>query len=205
MTVRRDRKTDARGIRLGAALLAVCLLAVACLSGTGCSVIFITAEEQSQNAASSAAEGTTARQDDEPTGKKRIAFTFDDGPQAPAENLDAGYYPYTTYVLDKVEALQKAGHRANVTFFVVGSRAAEYPSALRRADSLGCEIGSHTYNHDSFRGKDQAFIADTLNRASAAITAAGVPKPRPSGGRRRHGGTVGIYRLAGIYGGGVEH
>ncbi|UKI12715.1 MAG: hypothetical protein L6V84_08690 [Oscillospiraceae bacterium] len=40
MTVRRDRKTDARGIRLGAALLAVCLLAVACLSGTGCSVIF---------------------------------------------------------------------------------------------------------------------------------------------------------------------
>lgn len=128
MTVRRDRKTDARGIRLGAALLAVCLLAVACLSGTGCSVIFITAEEQSRNAASSAAEGTTARQDDEPTGKKRIAFTFDDGPQAPAENLDAGYYPYTTYVLDKVEALQKAGHRANVTFFVVGSRAAEYPS-----------------------------------------------------------------------------
>ena len=185
MTVRRDRKTDARGIRLGAALLAVCLLAVACLSGTGCSVIFITAEEQSRNAASSAAEGTTARQDDEPTGKKRIAFTFDDGPQAPAENLDAGYYPYTTYVLDKVEALQKAGHRANVTFFVVGSRAAEYPSALRRADSLGCEIGSHTYNHDSFRGKDQAFIADTLNRASAAITAAGVPKPRlyrPVGG-----------------------
>ena len=132
MTVRRDRKTDARGIRLGAALLAVCLLAVACLSGTGCSVIFITAEEQSRNAASSAAEGTTARQDDEPTGKKRIAFTFDDGPQAPAENLDAGYYPYTTYVLDKVEALQKAGHRANVTFFVVGSRAAEYPSALIR-------------------------------------------------------------------------
>ena len=177
MTVRRDGKTDARGIRLGAALLAVCLLAVACLSGTGCSVIFITAEEQSRNAASSAAEGTTARQDDEPTGKKRIAFTFDD--------LDAGYYPYTTYVLDKVEALQKAGHRANVTFFVVGSRAAEYPSALRRADSLGCEIGSHTYNHDSFRGKDQAFIADTLNRASAAITAAGVPKPRlyrPVGG-----------------------
>ena len=172
MTVRRDRKTDARGIRLGAALLAVCLLAVACLSGTGCSVIFITAEEQSRNAASSAAEGTTARQDDEPTGKKRIAFTFDDGPQAPAENLDAGYYPYTTYVLDKVEALQKAGHRANVTFFVVGSRAAEYPSALRRADSLGCEIGSHTYNHDSFRGKDQAFIAE-------------VPKPRlyrPVGG-----------------------
>ncbi len=58
MTVRRDRKTDARGIRLGAALLAVCLLAVACLaSGTRCSVIFITAEEQSRNAASSAAEG----------------------------------------------------------------------------------------------------------------------------------------------------
>ncbi len=70
MTVRRDRKTDARGIRLGAALLAVCLLAVACLSGTGCSVIFITAEEQSRNAASSAAEGTTARQDDEPTGRR---------------------------------------------------------------------------------------------------------------------------------------
>ena len=188
MTVRGNRKAngaDTRALRFGAALLAVLLLAAACLSGTGCSIIFITEEEQSGSAVPSATESATARQDDNPTGRKRIAFTFDDGPQAPAEDLDAGYYPYTTYVLDKVEALQKAGHRANVTFFVVGSRAIEYPAALRRADSLGCEIGSHTYNHDSIRDKDQAFIAETLSRASAAIAAAGVSKPRlyrPVGG-----------------------
>ena len=50
--------------------------------------------------------------------KKKVAFTFDDGPHAPAENLDEGYYPYTTYILDKLESL---GMRA--TFFVVGERA----------------------------------------------------------------------------------
>jgi peptidoglycan-N-acetylglucosamine deacetylase len=182
--MKKNGKTGTRSLRFAALLMAVLLTAAACLSGTGCSIILITDEEQSAGD-TSAAESDTSRGEDNPTGRKRIAFTFDDGPQAPAEDLDAGYYPYTTYILDKVESLQKEGHQAEVTFFVVGSRAAEYPSALTRADALGCEIGSHTYNHDSVRGKDQAFIADTLSRASDAIAAAGVPRPklyRPVGG-----------------------
>lgn len=119
------------------------------------------------------------------TGKKQIAFTFDDGPHAPTEDRDEGIYPYTTYILDEVERLRGEGYNVGVTFFVLGSRARSYPGALRRALSLGCEIGSHTYDHDSFRGESQAFIADTLGRASDAIQAAGAPKPylyRPVGG-----------------------
>ena len=173
--------------RIGTDLLTVLLLAAVCMSFSGCSIFFLTGDEMSQTSTSLTENpsGTSGRQDDNPTGRKRVAFTFDDGPQAPAEDLDAGIYPYTTYLLDKIESLQKAGHRAQVTFFVVGSRAIEYPGALRRAESLGCEIGSHTYDHDSIKGKDQAFISETLSRASNAIAAAGVPKPRlyrPVGG-----------------------
>lgn len=165
--------------RLSVLALAALLVMTACLSGCRSSGGTAEGSGSGTGTGSEASTGSTA------TAKPRIAFTFDDGPQAPAEDLENGYYPYTTYVLDKVEALQKAGYRANVTFFVVGSRAASYPGALRRAQSLGCEIGSHTYNHDSFRGQGQAYIKDTLDRASSAIQAAGVPAPtlyRPVGG-----------------------
>lgn len=117
--------------------------------------------------------------------KKKIAFTFDDGPHAPAEDRENGLYPYTTYVLDKVESLQRAGHKANVTFFVVGSRAHSYPHALKRAALLGCDVGSHTYEHSSFVGASNETISRVLNQASESISAAGVSSPRffrPVGG-----------------------
>ena len=173
--------------QVGTRLLTVLLLAAVCISFSGCSIFFLTGDEMSQTSTSPKEDpsDTSGQQDDNSTGRKRVAFTFDDGPQAPAEDLDAGIYPYTTYLLDKIESLQKEGHRAQVTFFVVGSRAIEYPGALRRAESLGCEIGSHTYDHDSIKGKDQTFISETLSRAANAIAAAGVPRPRlyrPVGG-----------------------
>lgn len=115
--------------------------------------------------------------------KKRVAFTFDDGPHAPAEDLEEGYYPYTTYVLNKLEAL---GMRA--TFFVVGERAeiSYNRAAIARGLGLGCEYGSHTYAHT----KLSAFGSDSerdqsLTATENAIMAAGAPKPtlfRPVGG-----------------------
>lgn len=115
--------------------------------------------------------------------KKRVAFTFDDGPHAPAEDLEEGYYPYTTYVLNKLEAL---GMRA--TFFVVGERAeiSYNRAAIARGLQLGCEYGSHTYAHT----KLSAFASDgerdqSLTATENAIMAAGAPKPtlfRPVGG-----------------------
>ncbi len=120
-----------------------------------------------------------------PTGldpnKKWIAFTFDDGPQAPKEDLEEGYYPYTTYILDKLE---KTGSRAS--FFVLGSRAKSYPEAIRRAASLGCDIGCHTYDHtQSYRGLDNDAIKEDLQKTAATVAAAGVDSPklfRPMGG-----------------------
>lgn len=112
--------------------------------------------------------------------KKKIAFTFDDGPQAPAENLDEGYFPYTEYILDKLE---ETGMRA--TFFVLGNRMSSYGDAAKRAVSLGCEVGSHTHSHTSFKGMADSEVTEVLNAASAAIAAEGVPAPtlfRPVGG-----------------------
>lgn len=158
------------------------------LTGTGCGAILDFSD--GETAAVGDPTGADSQGDTTPstpsgsTGKK-IAFTFDDGPHAPTEDTESGIYPYTTYVLDYIESLRRAGNEVRVTFFVVGERAALYPETLRRAQSLGCEIGSHTYAHDSFRGQDDSFLSDTLDRASVAIRSAGVPAPylyRPVGG-----------------------
>ena len=63
---------------------------------------------------------------------KRIALTFDDGP-----------HPYKTDAV--LDILARYGVRA--TFFVVGENVSYYPEPLKRAVSLGHEIGNHTYHH----------------------------------------------------------
>lgn len=69
-----------------------------------------------------------------PVPGKMIALTFDDGP----------YSPVTNRILDLLE--QYGGH---ATFFVVGDRVPTYNSTVLRAESLGCEIANHTYDHKS--------------------------------------------------------
>jgi peptidoglycan/xylan/chitin deacetylase (PgdA/CDA1 family) len=66
--------------------------------------------------------------------KPMIALTFDDGP----------YPKVTERILDQLE---KCGGRA--TFFVLGNRVEGNVDTLKRADSLGCEIASHTYDHQN--------------------------------------------------------
>ena len=112
---------------------------------------------------------------------KKIAFTFDDGPHAPEEDLKTGIYPYTEYLLDRVEALG-----AKVTFFVLGDRAELYSGTIKRAVSLGCEIGSHSYSHPSpFDELSVSEFNSQINKAETAIEAAAGYKPklfRPVGG-----------------------
>lgn len=127
-------------------------------------------------------EETTAPQiEPENENVKKIVFTFDDGPHAPKEDLDAGYYPYTEYLLDRIEAL---GARA--TFFVLGSRAELYPEAIKRAVSLGCEIASHSYSHPApFDGLSPYEMTNEITKAENAIKAVIGVKPnlfRPVGG-----------------------
>lgn len=65
-------------------------------------------------------------------GKKVIAFTFDDGPNAAT----------TSILLDGLKKLD-----AKATFFVLGSRISYNVKTLQRAYEEGNEIGSHTYSH----------------------------------------------------------
>lgn len=64
--------------------------------------------------------------------KPMVALTFDDGPGGSS----------TERILD---ALEK--NNSVATFFVVGSMVNEYPEIVKRAASIGCEIGNHTTVH----------------------------------------------------------
>ena len=77
--------------------------------------------------------------------KKIVALTFDDGPST----------KYTKYVLD---ILQKNGARA--TFFCVG-KAIENGGAdlVRRADSLGCQICTHSYDNAAVTDGDMGKLS----------------------------------------------
>lgn len=102
--------------------------------------------------------------------KKMVALTYDDGPHG----------TYTARILD---VLEKYGARA--TFFVVGSRIEYYPEQLTRAHNLGCEIGSHTYNHINLPSNTDATIKSEMDKTDALIkkyTGEVAPVMRPPGG-----------------------
>jgi peptidoglycan-N-acetylglucosamine deacetylase len=69
-----------------------------------------------------------------PRTARRLALTFDDGPDA----------AWTPRVLD---ALGAAGARG--TFFLVGERAEREPALVRRIATEGHEIGNHSWSHRS--------------------------------------------------------
>ncbi len=66
--------------------------------------------------------------------KPMVALTFDDGPLTSV----------TTRILD---VLEKNNSRA--TFFVVGNRVNTYKGCIERAHGMGCEIGNHSYSHQT--------------------------------------------------------
>jgi len=69
-----------------------------------------------------------------PRGARRVALTFDDGPDP----------RWTPRVLD---ALGAAGVRG--TFFLVGERAERAPEVVKRMAAEGHEIGNHSWSHRS--------------------------------------------------------
>ncbi len=74
----------------------------------------------------------TPTQLQKPSTDKLVAITYDDGP----------YAPTTGRILDILEE-----NGAKATFFIVGNRIADYPDTVQRIIDMGCEIGSHTYDH----------------------------------------------------------
>lgn len=63
---------------------------------------------------------------------KRVALTFEDGPDP----------DYTPLILDTLKSRNQVA-----TFFVQGIRAKEYPSLIQRINAEGHLIGNHTWSH----------------------------------------------------------
>ena len=63
---------------------------------------------------------------------KRIALTFDDGP-------DPRWTPRVAAALRRLQA--------HATFFVVGSKVVSYPEVVQRLRREGFELGNHTFTH----------------------------------------------------------
>lgn len=82
-----------------------------------------------------------------------VALTFDDGPN------ETG----SPRILDCLEE-----NGAVATFFEVGQNVDRYPEMSKRAAALGCELGSHTYNHINLRNA----TAETLEKDYALCEAA---------------------------------
>jgi peptidoglycan/xylan/chitin deacetylase (PgdA/CDA1 family) len=102
---------------------------------------------------------------------KRVALTFDDGPDPDA----------TPAVLD---ALDEAGITA--TFFVVGEQAAAHPRLAREVANRGHEIGLHGYEHREHSELSQREARDDLARGLGTLEVAGGRRPtifRPPYGR----------------------
>ena len=67
-----------------------------------------------------------------------VALTFDDGP-----------WPETTdQILDVLEQ-----NNAKATFFTIGSQISQYASSVKRANEMGCQICTHTWDHAEGSGQ----------------------------------------------------
>lgn len=82
-----------------------------------------------------------------------VAITYDDGPAK-----------YTDSILDCLEK-----YNARATFFVQGNSVSKYPQAVKRAVSIGCEIGNHTKNHANLSKLSASEIYAQLSDTNNAV------------------------------------
>lgn len=95
-----------------------------------------------------------------------VALTFDDGPG-----------PYTERILNTL-----AANGAKATFFMLGKNVPNYPDAVRKMESMGCELANHTYDHTSLDSLDAAGVQNEVNSTNdkiAAIAGHGATLVRP--------------------------
>ena len=84
--------------------------------------------------------------------KPMVALTYDDGPHG----------VYTDQILDILEE-----NRSVATFFEVGRSLYNDADAVRRAEAMGCEIGSHSYRHADLGKLSKEAILSDLDKADA--------------------------------------
>ena len=85
--------------------------------------------------------------------KKYLALTFDDGPSE-----------FTDRLLDCLEK-----NHAKATFFLVGKEIPNFPDAVERMETLGCEIGNHTYAHTDLTTLTQEEISSSIGETDQLI------------------------------------
>lgn len=85
--------------------------------------------------------------------KTRIAFTFDDGPGE-----------YTDELLDCLE-----GNNAHATFFMLGQNVGSWESTVQRMADIGCEIGSHSWDHPNLYNLSMDSVAKEFSDTDAAL------------------------------------
>ncbi len=86
--------------------------------------------------------------------KKRVALTFDDGP-------DAKVTPQILAILKK--------HNVKATFFMVGKNASSNAKIVEQVYLEGHEIGNHTWNHPKLTSLSKASVKQEVDRTSNAI------------------------------------
>jgi peptidoglycan/xylan/chitin deacetylase (PgdA/CDA1 family) len=103
-----------------------------------------------------------------PTTQKRIALTFDDGP----DDLTPRY----------LELLDDLGIAA--TFFLCGERAAERPELVREYLRRGHQVANHGYDHQSFPKLSRRALLEQVKQTDLAIggQVTGRPWVRPPHG-----------------------
>jgi len=124
------------------------------------------------------------------TKEKKIALTFDDGPNP----------EYTPLLLTKL-----AEYRVSATFFLIGRNLKRHPEIGRRIVQEGHEVGNHTYNHRSlpFLLKDQIINEIKLTHILINDLVECTTHVSPSTERLIHrasprrGGTAGVSRCGG--------
>src|SRR5215470_9285028 len=99
-----------------------------------------------------------------PSGRMRVALTFDDGPD-----------PVTTRRI--LETLSATRHRA--TFFVLGAKARRHPDVVREIHAGGHTLGVHGDVHDRLHSFRMPWtVRDDILRAVRAVEVATGVRPR---------------------------
>lgn len=98
-----------------------------------------------------------------PSDSKRIALTFDDGPQP----------RLTAQVLEILR-----NRKVKATFFVLGKCVKQHPEILRQVAAEGHEIGNHTYDHRLLAGMSDEQIERQITETQAEIKSAIGEEPR---------------------------
>jgi peptidoglycan-N-acetylglucosamine deacetylase len=125
-----------------------------------------------------------------PTELRRVALTFDDGPD-----------PMTSRYLDLLDQLG-----VPATFFVLGQHCERYPDLAREYVRRGHQIASHGYDHQRFPSLSWSALRDQLERTDAVLGPQPVARPwvRPPYGKvdarvlgqlLAHGATIALWSL----------